>query len=161
MVEEIQPFGPYPLLKNRKPDLYVSENALRMRTPNKQAHVRHILCADDLFDELKQPGVHKFVISNKGEVNLATFNKITTKAISHPVVGYNFDEGVVAAGYITRRFGKVIITNHSMHFRPSSDTLGAAAEALNRLGVQNENLLKVSANWSNPAFIGLKLLKSF
>lgn len=150
--------GFYDNLSNAKTSKFADELLQFRQTPHNNAYVMRIANVGDLLDELSQPGVHKFVIDRGGNMNIGTISGVHTKSLSHAVLGKNFTEDVVSAGYITQKFGRVIVVNHSGHFRPDFRSLWAAKDTLLKLGVENPAMVKASMNCK---FLTLKAMGAF
>lgn len=140
------------VLTNHKPGLFEIEMIKYERANPFDAHIFRVSGAGDLLDELAQPGVHKFVMSSDGAINIGTINGVGPKTLSHPVLANHLDD-VVSAGYMANVGDRVVITNHSGHFRPNFESLNPIAEQLSKLGVET---VKVRAGTWNPAFLFLK-----
>lgn len=145
----------YPAIPNSKPQMFERELLQFRQTARMNAHVFRVGGCEDLMQELSQPGVHKFVVSAHGDFNIGTISGAHTKSLSHAVIAENFYYDVVGAGYIAKVGGRVIVTNHSGHFRPSYESLEPVVEVLRKLGV---DATKCKASRGNPGFLMLKAL---
>ncbi|MCG9780733.1 hypothetical protein [Photobacterium damselae] len=129
-----------PVLQNKKPELLDIEREMFNKESNKSAFIdcigddKDILIDETLMKSLNRKGVHKFVLNDKGEINVGTIYKTSPKTLSHPVLAGDFNN-VIAAGYIGKnKFGRIYVTNHSGHYQPNKDTLDFVEDCLYRKG---------------------------
>ncbi|EGH2839133.1 RHS repeat-associated core domain-containing protein [Salmonella enterica] len=134
-------------LRNTKSNIFEMEKHYgNIYTKNGEAKVTIVNSVDDLSVINDNSMVHKFIFTDDDKLLIGSIKKSSPAfSLSHPYLAAQGGEvGVLSAGYIYKKFGRISLVNNSGHYRPGFDTLRPAQEFIKKqFGV---NTHKVKAN---------------